>query len=554
MASFSNLARFRAVVAAALSHLEARREEVNDLNVFPVADGDTGDNMALTLRAVLDELDRLVAEERDRTIDEIGREEIVDAVARAALLGARGNSGVILSQLIRGAAEELVSRPGELVDPTLIGAAMARAVDRAYASVREPAEGTILTVVREMAHRIATDLAHMPDTRLEPEAPPERQDAAIAEILERAVDEGQESVRRTPDLLPVLREAGVVDAGGHALTVIFAGVVAALRGTDAPELDHHAPARVTHPEHASETYRYCTNFAVTGAQLDPAPYRERLETIGDSVLVVGDQATLKVHVHTDDPEAATALFDGAGEVSHLDVADMHAQIVERAEKLSGNGHASAEAAPARCTAIAVVAGDGMRRLFESLGAHTVDGGPTLNPSTMELLAAIHDAPAEEVVVLPNSSNVIMAAERAAELSDKLVLVEPTRSQQAGLTAVVALDPHRTAEENGVAMHEAIVELSIGSVAPAARDDVHGRFAAGDAVGFVEEEIIAWGEPEATLAAVIRSLARDAELVTCISGEGAPLPEERIQALAPDGVELEVRDGGQPAYWWLLAAE
>ena len=553
MATFTNLARFRAVVAAALSHLEARREEVNDLNVFPVADGDTGDNMALTLRAVLDELDRLVAEEQERTIDEIGREEIVDAVARAALLGARGNSGVILSQLIRGAAEELVSRPGELVDPTLIGAAMARAVDRAYASVREPAEGTILTVGREMAHRIATDLAHMPDTRLDPEAPAEHQDQMIAAILERAVDEGQESVKRTPDLLPVLRDAGVVDAGGHALTVIFAGVVAALRGTEAPEIEHHAPARVTHPEHASETYRYCTNFAVTGTGLDPAPFRELLEGIGDSVLVVGDQHTLKVHVHTDDPEAATALFGAEGEVSHLDVADMHAQVAERAEKLSGNGQPAAQEV-VRCSALAVVAGVGMRQLFESLGGHTVDGGPTLNPSTMELLAAIHDVPAEEVIVLPNSSNVIMAAERAAELSDKVVLVVPTRSQQAGLTAVVALDPNRAAEENGLAMDEAIVELSIGSVAPAARDDVHGRFTAGDAVGFVDDAIIAWGEPEATLEAVIRSLARDAEIVTCISGEGAPLPEERILALAPDDVELEVRDGGQPAYWWLLAAE
>jgi uncharacterized protein len=553
--AFTNLDRFRSVVAAALSHLEARREEVNDLNVFPVADGDTGDNMALTLRAVLDELDRLVAEERDRTIDEIGREEIVDAVARAALLGARGNSGVILSQLIRGAAEELVSRPGELVDPTLIGAAMARAVDRAYGSVREPAEGTILTVVREMAHRIATELAHMPDIRLEPDSPPEQQDAAIAAILEPAVEEGLESVRRTPELLPVLREAGVVDAGGHALTVIFAGVVAALRGTEAPQIEHHAPARVTHPEHASETYRYCTNFAVTGTGLDPAPFRERLEAIGDSVLVVGDQHTLKVHVHTDDPEAATALFGEAGECSHLDVADMHAQVVERAEKLSGNGHGPPEPPErTRCAALAVVAGDGMRRLFESLGAHTIDGGQTLNPSTMEILAAIHDVPAEEVVVLPNSANVIMAAERAAELSEKVVLVEPTRSQQAGLTAAIALDPAKSAEENGVAMHEAVVELCIGSVAPAARDDVHGRFVAGDAVGFVNEEIIAWGDPEATLAAVIRSLARDREIVTCISGEGAPLSEERILALAPDDVELEVRDGGQPAYWWLLAAE
>src|SRR5436309_10176239 len=174
-----SIVRFRAVVEAALAQLEQRREEVNDLNVFPVADGDTGDNMVLTLRAVVGELDRL-AGDGGRTIDEIGRDEIVESVARAALLGARGNSGVILSQLIRGAAEELASRPGELVDPVLVGAAMARAADRAYASVRDPAEGTILTVVREMAHRIASELAHMPETRLGPGGPPEGQDGALA--------------------------------------------------------------------------------------------------------------------------------------------------------------------------------------------------------------------------------------------------------------------------------------------------------------------------------------------------------------------------------------
>jgi uncharacterized protein len=552
VAADTNLTRFRAVVAAALAQLEARRQEVNDLNVFPVADGDTGDNMALTLRSVLGELDRLVAEQQDRSIDEIGREEIVDAVARAALLGARGNSGVILSQLIRGAAEELVSRPGELVDPALVGAAMARSVDRAYGSVREPAEGTILTVAREMATSLSTVVAHMDDPQVPPESPAHVQDDKIASVLEQALEAGQESVRRTPDLLPVLRDAGVVDAGGYALTVIFAGVIAALRGSDAPELEHHAPARVTHPEHASETFRYCTNFAVTGDGLDPAPWRLRLEDIGDSVLVVGDPRTLKVHVHTDDPEAATGMFAGTGEVSHLDVADMHAQVAERADRLGSGGGPPAR--QDRCGVLAVVAGQGMRQLFESLGARTLDGGKTLNPSTYELLAGIHDVPAEEVVVLPNSSNVIMAAERAAELSDKHVVVVPTTSQQAGLTAAVALDPHRDAGDVAAAMHDAIVELRIGSVAPAARDDVHGRFAVGDAVGFVEDEIIAWGEPQATLVAVLGSLARGAEIVTCISGEGAPLPDAAVEALAPDGVELEVSHGGQPAYWWLVAAE
>ncbi len=275
-----SLLRFRLVIEAALAQLESRREEVNDLNVFPVADGDTGDNMALTLRAVLNELDDLSTQ---GDIDEIGREQIVDSVARAALLGARGNSGVILSQLIRGAAEELISRPGELVDPVLIGAAMARASDRAYGSVRAPAEGTILTVVREMAHRIATELAHMPQTRLTDESHADVQDALLAELLERALDAGEESVKRGPDLLPVLREAGVVDAGGYGLTVLFAGVIAALRGTEAPELEHHhAPARVTHPQHESSTFRYCTNFAVPGVDLDAGTWIDELYSRRDS--------------------------------------------------------------------------------------------------------------------------------------------------------------------------------------------------------------------------------------------------------------------------------
>ncbi len=547
----TNLVRFRAAVEGALAHLETRRQEVNDLNVFPVADGDTGDNMVLTLKAVLSELDRLSGERGVRTVDEIGREEIVDSVARAALLGARGNSGVILSQLIRGAAEELVSRPGELVDPVLVGAAMARASDRAYGSVRDPAEGTILTVVREMAHRVASDLAHLPDTRLGPDAPPDVQDAAIAEILERAIEAGQESVKRGPDLLPVLREAGVVDAGGYALTVIFAGVVAALRGAQAPELDHYEPARITHPQHESGTFRYCTNFAVTGGELDSSALIRALEELGDSVLVVGDRSTLKIHVHTDEPERATGLFDGLAEVSHLDVADMLEQIGEREERLV---HRNGGAEQVTCGALAVVSGPGMRMLFEGLGLHTLDGGPTLNPSTYDLLAGIHEVPAEQVVVLPNSPNVLMATERAAELSEKDVRVVATRSQQAGLAVAISLESGRDADANAAAMEEGLAHLRTGAVAQAARDDGAGRFRAGEAVGYVDEELVAWGEPEATLRDVLERLGDGAELLTCIAGEGAPLDGARIVDLAPDGVELEHSLGGQPNWWWLLAAE
>ena len=538
-----SLIRFRAVVEGALGSLEARRQEVNDLNVFPVADGDTGDNMALTLRAVLTELDRLATL---GDIDEIGRDEIVQSVARAALLGARGNSGVILSQLIRGAAEELISRPGELVDPVLIAASMARAADQAYGSVRAPAEGTILTVAREIAAHTAHVAAHDDDARLAHDTDPGRQDAILARVLEEAVSAGEASVERGPELLPVLRDAGVVDAGGYGLVIIFAGVVGALRGDAAPVLRHHAPAQVSHPQHHSSSFRYCVNFAVTGEGLDARGATHALEDLGDSVLVVGDPSTLKVHVHTDDPDAATAVFAGAGAVSRLDVADMHEQVRERAGRLGSGG---------ACGVLAVAAGEGVKAIFASLGVTPLDGGPTLNPSTYELLAGIHAVPAEQVVVLPNSPNVFMAAERAAELSDKEVAVVATRSPQAGLAAAMALDPDATAAANAEAMRETLAGVRTGGVAPAARDDGQGRFRTGDAVGYVEEELVAWGDPQRTLGTVLGRLAQDgAELVTALRGDGAPLDDAQVTALAPADVELECSEGGQPSWWWLLSAE
>jgi hypothetical protein len=547
--------RFRALVEAGLAALEERRQEVNDLNVFPVADGDTGDNMVLTMRAVLEELDRILETSGQHTLDEIGRDEIVGSVARAALLGARGNSGVILSQLIRGAAEELISRPGELIDPVLIGAALARAADQAYGSVRNPAEGTILTVVREMASRVATELAHMTEARLGLEATAEVQDALAAEVMERALDAGQQSVKRGPDLLPVLREAGVVDAGGYGLTVVLAGMVGALRGAETVQIEHHAPARITHPEHASTSFRYCTNFAVTGSDLDQRRYLEQLEQLGDSVLVVGDRATLKIHVHTDSPEAAMALF-APHELSRIDIADMSEQVRDREARLTIPGSVLSAGGPegASCGALAVVTGEGFGELFLGLGVSALDGGTTLNPSTNELLAAIHSVRAEDVVLLPNSANVFMAAERAAELSDKNVVVVLSRSLQAGLAAAVALDPLRRAQENASSMNEILEALHTGAVARAARDDAGGRFSAGDAIGFVDDELVVWGTPRSALRDVIARLSDDAELITCLRGIDAPLDDQAVRALAHGDVELELSAGGQESYWWLLTAE
>jgi hypothetical protein len=539
--------RFRAVLEAGLAALAARRTEVNELNVFPVADGDTGDNMVLTLRAVLDELDRLAGVSSEPTTPEVGRDQIVASVARAALLGARGTSGVILSQLIRGAAEELASRPGELVDPVLISAALARAVDQAYGSVREPVEGTILTVMREIGVQVASDLARFRDARLPSDASPEVQNAVIAAVLERALAAGESSVRRGPELLPALRDAGVVDAGGYALTVLLAGILDALRGDAPTVLAHHATARVTRPQHSSTTYRYCVSFAVIGTQLESGRFHPALEQLGDSVLIVGDQTTLKVHVHTDDPDGATALCAAHGAVSHLDIGDMRAQVEQRERRL-------ASAQPPVCDAVAVVSGDGMRSLFESFGVRALDGGPALAPTSLDLLAAIHACRAEQVVVLPNSPSALTAARRAAEVSDKPVCVVASLSPQAGLAAAVALDPSREAEANAAAMRAALEHVRTGAVAPARLDDAEGRFRAGDAVGYVEEEIVAWGKPREALREVLEQLAHDAELITCLRGAEAPLDDGTVQALAHGDVEFELSDGGQPGQWWLLSAE
>ncbi|HEU4904979.1 MAG TPA: DAK2 domain-containing protein, partial [Solirubrobacterales bacterium] len=382
--------------------------------------------------------------------------------------------------------------------------------------------------------------------RLDSGVSEEQQDAVLAEVLEQAIADGQSAVERTPEQLDVLRESGVVDAGGYGLVLILAGVVAGLRGDGAagPEVSHHDAPPPSRPHHEDSRYRYCTNFIVSGAGLDSRDFLPRLEGLGDSVLVVGDEATLKVHVHTDEPESAVALFEDAGEVTNLDVADMREQIAERRARLQGG----------RTGVLAVAAGEGLERLFAELGAHVVPGGETLNPSTYELLAGIHEVPAEEILVLPSSSNVIMAAERACELSEKPARVIAATSQQAGLLALVELDAEATAGENAERLGAALEGILSGGVAPAARDDAQGRFRKGDAVGFAGEEIVAWGGAGSTRATTLERLAAEAEIVTVLAGKDAPIPLAEIDTHVPDGVEVETHEGGQPSWWWLLAAQ
>ncbi len=399
-----------------------------------------------------------------------------------------------------------------------------------------------------MAHSVARQLAHLDaeKQRLDRGVTDDEQDAILAEVLERAIADGERAVERTPEQLEVLRESGVVDAGGHGLVLILAGVVAGLRGDDSdlPAVPRQEAPRLSRPHHVDSRFRYCTNFIVSGAGLVGREFVPSLEGLGDSVLVVGDEVTLKVHVHTDEPEAAVALFEGAGEVTNLDVADMREQIAQRSARLRGG----------RTGVLAVAAGEGLERLFSEMGAHVVPGGETLNPSTYELLAGIHEVQADEVLVLPSSSNVIMAAERACELSDKPARVVTANSQQESLLALVELDPEGSVDENAERLAAALAGVATGGVAPAARDDAQGRFRQGDAVGFADGEIVAWGGSGTTLAKTIEHLADGAEIVTVIAGDGAPIPLDEIDTHVPDGVEIETHDGGQPSWWWLLAAQ
>jgi hypothetical protein len=540
--------RFHRVVAVAHAHLEERREEINDLNVFPVADGDTGDNMAGTIKAVLDALENL----RTSSLAVVDRNLVVTTVAHAALMGARGNSGVILSQIVRGAAEVLTTRRGDLIGPGLVRDALGAASDAAWSSVGNPQEGTMLTVMREVHAAVAARVEEMEETHLPEDVSESDQDAMLAELMTIAITAGLQALERTPQQLDVLAEAGVVDAGAYGLIVILAGLVVGLSGADAGDspIPHQAGADLTAGLHVDSRYQFCTSCIVTGHGLDPAAIVPRLEELGDSIAVVGDTTMLKVHVHTDDRDRVRAICQEYGDVDQFEAADMREQIAarrSRATSPSGNGD--------RTGVVAVASGAGIANLFGAEGASVVDGGSTLNPSIQEILAAIDAAPGDEVIVLPNSPNVLMAAREAVRLAGKPAHVVGSTAQQAGLVALVGtFDPAATAAENATRMEAELRAIATGLVAEADRDDADGRYGRGDAVGFVGDELVAWGDPAETLTDVLDRIATGAEIVTVLEGAEAPLQAATAGIGLADGTELEVQQGGQPTYWWLIAAQ
>jgi uncharacterized protein len=517
----------RELVGAASASLERSRQRIDDLNVYPVPDGDTGTNIALTVRGVVDALDR----SRARTRPALARE-----MTRAALMSARGNSGVILSQIVRGAAEVL----GEaaVIDGSAIARAVRAASDQAYRAVRKPVEGTMLTVIHELAEEAESAGADIP-----------------AGLLGALVRRGEEAVARTPEQLDVLRAAGVVDAGGAGLIELVRGFAAAVSGEALPEAP--APQQVS-PEAVHQQrsrFRYCTLFVIEGKDLDPEALENELEELGDSILVVGDATAVKVHVHTDNPGAAISVGTATGAIDVVEIADMHRQTERRAERLL-------EAVPggAASAVIAVVAGEGNRRLFESLGVETlVSGGQAMNPSTADLLSAV-EAAAVEVVLLPNNANLVVTAEQTARLASRPVQVVPTESIQAGLAAAVAFNPECSADENADAMRDTVAALATGDIALASRDSAIDGVTArkGDYLGRLDGTAVAAGSSfhEVARGLLERLLTERREVVTLLTGENAPSLNGLLEELAerhPE-LELEVHQGGQPLYRLLISAE
>ena len=527
------------LVDAALASLEANRARIDDLNVYPVPDGDTGTNLTMTVRAVADAVDHTSA---------ASRHSLARDVARGALMGARGNSGVIFSQIVRGAADVLGETEEPVIDADATARALRGASDAAYRAVRRPVEGTMLSVIRELAEEAEARA---------PEHPP------IGELLLDLVRRGEDALARTPEQLQVLKDAGVVDAGGAGLVELVRGVAAAVTGEPIPEpppIEEHLSHDAIHQEPSQ--FRYCTVFLIEGEDLDRDKLEEDLEQLGDSLLVVGDPSAIKVHVHTDDPGAALSVGTKVGTIDRIEIANMHEQTQQREERLLS---LVPDAAPAKSGVVAVVAGEGNRKLFESLAAQVgpisiVEGGQTMNPSTADLLRAVQSIDAEEAIILPNNSNIVLAAEHAAANADRTVEVVPATSIPAGLAAMVAFDGSRTAAENAKEMREAIETVTTGEVTIASRDvQMNGiPITKGDWLGLSEGEPVAGGADfdDVTYAVVERLLSEPRELLTLLVGrDGAKLQGvlDRIAEEHPD-VEVDVQEGGQPHYHLLLSAE
>lgn len=530
-------------IARAAKTLDARKDEINRLNVFPVPDGDTGTNMSLTLAMVVENLAALPigatsAEKRH-------------AVTTGALMGARGNSGVITSQILRGLCEGFEGH--DAFDVASVDAAFARAVEVAFNAVRKPVEGTILTVLRDTA--AGAKYARKKKMDLE-------------EALQYIVGEAYASVQRTPDLLPVLKENGVVDAGGFGLAIFFDSFVSALTGRSESLGDELSFARGSAPKVEIEqindwegsAYMYCNEFLVDSDVLDPQEALDFLSTMGDCELCVGSVPKFKVHVHSNTPDKVLAYFLERGQISEVFIHNMKLQSETRTAKLEAERKEETK----KIGFVAVAAGEGNAAILKSLGVDfVVSGGQTMNPSTKELLDAVNNVNADSVIILPNNKNIIMASQSCVEISEKPCAVVPTVSVPEAFSALFVFDENVTLEENVAEMTEACEEVKTGEVTHAIKDakDAHGNpIHDGDVIGIADGsiEVVSQSVEEATLGVLKAMEADDADTLTILAG--CDMNGEEFEALVEkieatfDDLEIDAQRGDQPLYPVVLSLE
>ncbi|MGB3682190.1 MAG: DAK2 domain-containing protein [Rubrobacteraceae bacterium] len=521
------------VVAAAHAALKAQATRINALNVYPVPDGDTGTNMLLTLESILKEASNATYEDH---------RQASKAGARAALMGARGNSGVILSQMIRGAAEVLAK------NASLTAEAFAEALDgareRAYASIREPVEGTMLTVVKDASHAAKAAL---------------EKGADLPAVVKAAALEAHASVKRTPQLLGVLRDAGVVDAGGLGIAVILDGLYACVSGQqidveEEPE-DSVPDLEALHAE--EEAWGYCTEFLVTEFSGDSGKFEDHIHSIGRSVLVIPDEDLVKVHLHTQDPGDALSYAAGFGRLAGVKVDDMEDQVKSRSGSRGGP-----PAEPKNLGVVAASRGAGSRKLYESMGALVVEGGQGANPSAAEFAEAVTQTGAESVILLPNNKNIIPTVEQVGELVEVRTYVVPTTSIAGGLAVMVGFDAEGEPDEVVEEMCEISGDIKSGEVTQAVRKaKIDGRkVPKGAYIGLLDGGLVAVEDSvdEAAVKLAGSILEEGADMITLLRGED--LDEGTLQQIADsisnlgEDVEIELHDGGQPMYPIQMVAE
>lgn len=537
--------QFWRMLSAGTALLHEHKEEVDALNVFPVPDGDTGTNMYLTFLAALREVEK---GPKDRL------SQVVDAAAQGALMGARGNSGVIVSQLFRGFAKAVAGL--EVLDRRTLARGMDGAASLAYQAVRKPVEGTILTVAREAARAAETAL---------------HRETSLVEFCEEIYSHAALILSRTPDMLPTLKQAGVVDAGGKGLLVVLEGAIRALKGEDAV-FPADRPAYVQSPAMVAVvddipldiTFQYCTEFLLRGQDLNVEQIKDDLSPHGDCLLVVGDEQTVKIHLHTNNPGLILDYAVRIGEMSEIQVNNMVEQSQQRLERIKQAQTTEKTATETKeIGLVAVAMGDGLAQIFRSLGVdEVVEGGQTMNPSTEDLLHGVEKVAAKQVLILPNNGNVIMTAGQVSELTELPVAVTPSKSIPQGIAALMAFNPLAPLQENVLNMTRALGEIKTGEVTYAVRASKVNGFdiAEGDIIGLADDQLVAVGKkPEQALAELLdKMVAKPDALISIYYGRDVNQEEaQRTLSMLSDRfaeADIELYYGGQPLYYYIVSVE